>query len=107
MENSKDVYKRQALLSGGVASRCFILGGGSNLVLTGDFDGLVLHMAIGGRELVAEDDDAWYVRDGAGENWSDFAGWTLDHGRPGLETLSLNSVPVGAATITDVVASRL
>jgi UDP-N-acetylmuramate dehydrogenase len=37
--------------------------------LTGDFDGLLLHMAIGGRELIAEDDDAWYVRAGAGENW--------------------------------------
>jgi UDP-N-acetylmuramate dehydrogenase len=51
-------------------------GGGSNLVLSGDFDGLLLHMAIGGRQLVAEDDDAWYVRAGAGENWHQLV--TLD-----------------------------
>ena len=96
-----------ALLSGGVASRCFILGGGSNLVLTGDFDGLVLHMAIGGRELVAEDDDAWYVRAGAGENWSDFVGWMLAQGWPGLENLSLIPGTVGAAPIQNIGAYGL
>ena len=39
-------------------ARRFVLGAGSNLVLTGDFDGLLLHMAIGGRQLIGEDDDA-------------------------------------------------
>ena len=55
-------------LAGRCALRRFVLGAGSNLVLTGDFDGLLLHMAIGGRRLFAEDVDAWYVQAGAGEN---------------------------------------
>jgi UDP-N-acetylmuramate dehydrogenase len=58
-----------AQLAGSSTPRRFVLGAGSNLVLSGDFDGLLLHMAIGGRELIGEDDDAWYVRAGAGENW--------------------------------------
>ena len=85
----------------------FILGGGSNLVLTGDFDGLVIHMAIGGRRLVAEDAEAWYVEAGAGENWASFVAWTLDQGWPGLENLSLIPGTVGAAPIQNIGAYGL
>ncbi|HJW02762.1 MAG TPA: UDP-N-acetylmuramate dehydrogenase [Azospira sp.] len=87
--------------------RRFILGGGSNLVLGGDFDGLVLRLAIPGRELVAEDDEAWYVRAGAGENWHDFVRWTLAAGYPGLENLSLIPGTVGAAPIQNIGAYGL
>jgi UDP-N-acetylmuramate dehydrogenase len=89
------------------ATRCFVLGGGSNLVLTGDFDGLLLHLAIGGRELAGEDADAWYVRAGAGENWDDFVQWTLEQGWPGLENLSLIPGTVGAAPIQNIGAYGL
>lgn len=85
----------------------FILGGGSNLVLTGDFDGLVLHMAIPGRRLAREDADAWYVEAGAGENWHDFVQWTLAQGWPGLENLSLIPGTVGAAPIQNIGAYGL
>lgn len=85
----------------------FVLGGGSNLILTGDFDGLVLHVRIPGRELVAEDDDAWTVRAGAGENWHDFVCWTLERGWPGLENLSLIPGTVGAAPIQNIGAYGL
>ena len=85
----------------------FILGGGSNLVLTGDFDGLVLQMAIPGRRLVSEDANAWYVEAGAGENWHDFVHWTLAQGWPGLENLSLIPGTVGAAPIQNIGAYGL
>ena len=88
-------------------TRLFVLGGGSNLVLSGDFDGLVLHMAIPGRELVAEDADAWYIRAGGGENWHDFVQWTLAQGWPGLENLSLIPGTVGAAPIQNIGAYGL
>ncbi|MBS1189913.1 MAG: UDP-N-acetylmuramate dehydrogenase [Rhodocyclaceae bacterium] len=88
-------------------SRRFILGGGSNLVLTGDFDGLVLHMAIPGRRLAGEDADAWYVEAGAGENWHDFVQWTLAQGWPGLENLSLIPGTAGAAPIQNIGAYGL
>jgi UDP-N-acetylmuramate dehydrogenase len=89
------------------AQRRFILGGGSNLVLTGDFDGLLLHMAIPGRRLLSEDADAWYVEAGAGENWHDFVQWTLAQGWPGLENLSLIPGTVGAAPIQNIGAYGL
>lgn len=86
---------------------CFVLGGGTNLVLAGDFDGLVLHMAISGRALACEDADAWYVRAGAGENWHDFVQWTLARGWPGLENLSLIPGTVGAAPVQNIGAYGL
>lgn len=85
----------------------FVLGGGSNLILTGDFDGLVLHARLPGRELVAEDDDARYARAGAGESWHDFVCWTLEQGWPGLENLALIPGTVGAAPIQNIGAYGL
>ena len=87
--------------------RRFVLGGGSNLVLTGDIDALVLHMAILGRELSGEDATAWYVSAGAGEVWHDFAQWTLAQGWPGLENLSLIPGTVGAAPVQNIGAYGL
>ena len=87
--------------------RRFVLGGGSNLVLTGDYDGLVVHMAIAGRALLGEDADAWFVRAGGGESWHDFVQWTLAQGWPGLENLSLIPGTVGAAPIQNIGAYGL
>ncbi len=94
-------------LGGHSARRRFILGGGSNLVLRGDFDGLMLHMAIAGRRLIGEDADAWYVRVGAGEIWHDLVTWTLAQGWPGLENLALIPGTVGAAPIQNIGAYGL
>ena len=85
-----------------VQEKRFILGGGSNLVLTGDFDGLVLHMAIPGKRLLKEDSAAFYIEAGAGENWHDFVQWTVQQGWPGLENLSLIPGTVGAAPIQNI-----
>ncbi len=85
----------------------FILGGGSNLVLGGDVDRLVLHMAIPGKRLLGEDAEAFYVEAGAGENWHDFVQWTLARGWPGLENLSLIPGTVGAAPIQNIGAYGL
>ena len=66
-----------------------VLGGGSNVVLTGDFAGTVLKVDLPGRRLLRTEADAWIVEAGAGENWHDFVRWTLAQGWPGLENLSL------------------
>jgi len=84
-----------------------VLGGGSNVVLGGDFPGLVLKIEIAGRRLVGEDADAWYVEAGAGEAWHDFVRWTLAQGWPGLENLSLIPGTVGAAPIQNIGAYGL
>ena len=50
----------------------FVLGGGSNLVITGDVKALVLKMEIAGKRLVEESAKGWLVEGGAGENWHAF-----------------------------------
>lgn len=84
-----------------------ILGGGSNVVLTGDFDGLVLKVAVPGRRLAGEEAGAWLVEAGAGEPWHDFVRWTLDQGWGGLENLSLIPGTVGAAPVQNIGAYGL
>ncbi|CAB3746770.1 UDP-N-acetylmuramate dehydrogenase [Paraburkholderia humisilvae] len=84
-----------------------VLGGGSNIVLTRDFAGLVLLIALRGRRVVREDGDAWYVEAAAGENWHEFVEWTLAHGLPGLENLALIPGTVGAAPIQNIGAYGL
>lgn len=79
-----------------------ILGGGSNLLLTKDVAGLVLHMVNTGRSVVAESEQQVIVRAEAGENWHDFVQWTLSQGLPGLENLSLIPGSVGAAPMQNI-----
>src|SRR5690606_32648562 len=65
----------------------FVLGGGSNIILTGDVKPVVLKMEIKGMRLVEETPSAWIVESGAGEVWHDCVAWTLAQGFPGLENL--------------------
>jgi len=85
----------------------FVLGGGSNVLLTKDVEALVLHMAIAGREIVGEDGGKTLVRAGAGENWHSFVDFTLEQGLGGLENLSLIPGTVGAAPIQNIGAYGL
>lgn len=84
-----------------------VLGGGSNVVLTGDVAGIVLHIAIAGRRLAGEDEASWLVEAGAGESWHGFVRWTLAQGWPGLENLSLIPGTVGAAPVQNIGAYGL
>ena len=79
-----------------------ILGGGSNLVLTGDFDGVVWLVRLAGRRLAREDDTAFWVEAAAGENWHAFVDWTVRQGYAGLENLALIPGTVGAAPIQNI-----
>ena len=64
----------------------FVLGGGSNIVLTGDVKSLVLKVEMMGKLLHSETVKAWIVEASAGENWHDLVTWTLENGYPGLKT---------------------
>ncbi len=79
-----------------------VLGGGSNLLLTRDVDGLVLHMASRGIAVIGEDDAQVIVAAQAGENWHGLVQWTLAHGFAGLENLSLIPGSVGASPIQNI-----
>ena len=84
-----------------------VLGGGSNVLLTGDFPGLVLHLALTGKEVIGGDETHHFVRAAAGENWHAFVQWTLSQGIGGLENLSLIPGTVGAAPIQNIGAYGL
>ncbi len=80
----------------------FVLGGGSNIVITGDVRPLVLKVEIMGRRLVAETERAWIVEAGAGENWHELVAWTLAQGLPGLENMALIPGTVGASPVQNI-----
>lgn len=80
----------------------FVIGGGSNLLLTGDVEALVLRMASRGLRIVSSQGDAVLVEAEAGEPWHPFVQWTLEQGLQGLENLSLIPGTVGAAPMQNV-----
>ena len=80
----------------------FVLGGGSNIILTRDMPQVVLKVEVTGRRLVEERPDAWVVEAGAGENWHDFVAWTLAQGHPGLENMALIPGTVGASPVQNI-----
>lgn len=79
-----------------------ILGGGSNLLFTQDFNGLTLKNEIKGVEIVEENEEYAIVKAGAGENWHQFVLKTIDLGLAGLENLSLIPGNVGASPMQNI-----
>ncbi|MBC6698577.1 UDP-N-acetylmuramate dehydrogenase [Hymenobacter sp. BT190] len=84
------------------AAEKLILGGGSNLLFTRDFNGVVLKNEIRGLEIVQQDDDSALVRAGAGESWHELVQYTLDQDLSGIENLSLIPGTVGAAPLQNI-----
>jgi UDP-N-acetylmuramate dehydrogenase len=80
----------------------FILGGGSNIILTRDMPQVVLKVEVAGIRLLQTRDDAWIVEAGAGESWHRLVEWTLDQGLPGLENMALIPGTVGASPVQNV-----
>ncbi len=78
-----------------------VLGGGSNVLFTQDFDGCVLKVAISGMQR-ADDGVRWLVQVGAGESWHALVEQLIDEGVPGLENLALIPGSVGAAPIQNI-----
>ncbi len=79
-----------------------IIGGGSNMLLTKNFDGLVIHMNLKGIDIVSDTDDYVTVRAHAGENWHEFVLWCLENDFGGIENLSLIPGNVGTAPIQNI-----
>ncbi|WP_163407674.1 UDP-N-acetylmuramate dehydrogenase [Flavobacterium ajazii] len=80
----------------------FILGGGSNMLLTKDIDALVIHIDLKGKKITKEDDDFVWVESQTGEVWHDFVLWTIDNNFGGLENMSLIPGNVGTTPVQNI-----
>ncbi len=80
----------------------FILGGGSNMLLTKDIDALVIHIDLKGKKIIEENDDFVWVESQAGENWHEFVLWTIDQNFGGLENMSLIPGNVGTTPVQNI-----
>ncbi|MUV03547.1 UDP-N-acetylmuramate dehydrogenase [Flavobacterium rakeshii] len=80
----------------------FILGGGSNMLLTQNIHSLVIHVNLKGKEVVFEDDNHVHLKAMAGENWHEFVLYTIQHNYGGLENLSLIPGNVGTTPIQNI-----
>ena len=80
----------------------FILGGGSNMLLTKDIDALVIHIDLKGKNILKADENFVWVECQAGEVWHDFVLWTIDQGFGGLENMSLIPGNVGTTPVQNI-----
>ena len=80
----------------------FILGGGSNMLLTQDVDALVIHIDLKGKKIIKEDDDYVWVESQAGENWHKFVLWNIEQNYGGLENMSLIPGNVGTTPVQNI-----
>jgi UDP-N-acetylmuramate dehydrogenase len=97
---SKDELKQ--VLSKNPKHALFVLGGGSNMLLTKDLDALVLHIDIKGIKVIESDNTHVIVEAKAGENWHHFVMWCIKHNYGGVENLSLIPGNVGTAPIQNI-----
>ncbi|WBL26305.1 UDP-N-acetylmuramate dehydrogenase [Zunongwangia sp. HGR-M22] len=84
------------------AEELFILGGGSNMLLTGDISKTVLQIGLKGKQVLEEKEDYVIIKAHAGENWHEFVLWTLQQDFGGLENLSLIPGNVGTSPIQNI-----
>lgn len=98
----KTVAELKQVLSKKPSSELFILGGGSNMLLTSPLDALVLHLNLKGIEVLKETEEDVIVKAMAGENWHEFVQYCISKDFGGLENMSLIPGNVGTAPIQNI-----
>src|SRR5690606_39816478 len=92
----------KSVLQNTYARDLFILGGGSNMLLTRDIDSTVLHINLKGRQVISETENEVFIESNAGENWHEIVLWTLENNWGGFENLSLIPGNIGTAPIQNI-----
>lgn len=85
-----------------VENNVLILGGGSNLLFTKDFNGLIVKNEVRGFETLSESKDNKIIKVGAGENWHQFVLWSIENGLSGIENMALIPGNVGASPMQNI-----
>ena len=97
-----NVTELKTILQQNKSDKKFILGGGSNMLLTKDIESLVMHIDLKGKKIIKEDEDFVWVESQAGENWHEFVLWTIDQNLGGLENMSLIPGNVGTTPVQNI-----
>tara|TARA_R110000868_G_scaffold145993_3_gene366616 strand:+ start:613 stop:1626 length:1014 start_codon:yes stop_codon:yes gene_type:complete len=100
--NVQNVAELKSILASNKSEKKFILGGGSNMLLTQNINALVIHIDLKGKRIIEENDDFVWVESQAGENWHEFVLWTIDQNFGGLENMSLIPGNVGTTPIQNI-----
>lgn len=79
-----------------------ILGGGSNVLFTKNFEGIVIKNSLLGKEIVSEDEKTVIVKIASGENWHEAVMWATENGWGGIENLALVPGSVGATPVQNI-----
>jgi UDP-N-acetylmuramate dehydrogenase len=90
------------VLNKNAGEKLFILGGGSNMLLTKDISALVIHNDLKGKEVVWQDSEKVHIKAMAGENWHEFVLYCIDNNYGGIENLSLIPGNVGTTPIQNI-----
>lgn len=96
------VEELKQVLQENTSQKKFILGGGSNMLLTQNIDALVIHVDLKGKKIVEQNDDFVLVEAKAGENWHEFVLYTIGQDFGGLENMSLIPGNVGTTPIQNI-----
>ena len=97
-----NIAELTAILKQNKSENMFILGGGSNMLLTKDINALVIHVDLKGKRIIKENEDSVWVESQAGENWHEFVVWTIDQNFGGLENMSLIPGNVGTTPVQNI-----
>jgi UDP-N-acetylmuramate dehydrogenase len=97
-----NIAELTAILKQNKSESMFILGGGSNMLLTKDINALVIHVDLKGKRIIKENEDSVWVESQAGENWHEFVVWTIDQNFGGLENMSLIPGNVGTTPVQNI-----
>lgn len=98
----QNVLELKTILKENNTEKKFILGGGSNMLLTKDIDALVIHIDLKGKKVISENEDFVWVESQAGENWHEFVLWTIENDFGGLENMSLIPGNVGTTPVQNI-----
>jgi UDP-N-acetylmuramate dehydrogenase len=97
-----EIADLKTVLEQNKSQKKFILGGGSNMLLTKDIEALVIHIDLKGKKIKQENDDFVWVESQAGENWHEFVLWTINQDFGGLENMSLIPGNVGTTPVQNI-----